>query len=70
MDFKDSNSEYISNKQNTPEIGNAYYIKRMDGTLCKLLNQIYNKKLKILKIFVLNFSNCRSSWDTKKWITR
>jgi hypothetical protein len=37
--------EFASNKLNTPEIGNIYYIKRLDGSLCKEYFYYYTKKL-------------------------
>jgi hypothetical protein len=38
MEFKDINPDTSSSKQNVPEIGNIYYIKRSDGSLRKEFN--------------------------------
>ena len=35
--------ECASIKQNTPEIGNIYYIKRLDGSLC-IKNILFKRK--------------------------
>ena len=41
--------ESTSNRQNTPEIGNIYDIKRLDGSLCKKYLLLLDKRLLNMK---------------------